>query len=281
MEFRLTFGKKISIRKNLSRHRYSVRLLPPLIRVLFGVRSSLSRDAACLLEHYQPAPRVLNAHNIPVDSSFLVVINHYDRPGLGAWWGVAPILTTIAARRTREPREVHFMMAREWHFSGIIHRIKQPLTRWLFGQFAKTYDCIGLPPALDLDEYRGQGASAIHHALTLTRQNPPELIGVSPEGNTGKNLGLCQPPRGAGLLLMLLTHDTIPILPVGIFEDDEQIINVNFGKPFHIAVPHRLSKTQRDREAARQVMVQIGKLLPERMWGVYRHEIQTARLEYA
>lgn len=266
------------MQKIMPRYRYSLRLLPPVIRVLFGVRSSLSHDAACLLEHYHPAPRVLNAHNIPADSPFLVVINHYDRPGLGAWWGIAPILTTIAARRTREPREVHFLMAREWHFDGIICRIKQPLTRWLFGRFAKTYNCIGLPPALDWDKYRGQGAMAIRHALALTRRNPPELLGVSPEGNTGKDLGLCQPPHGAGLMLLLLTRDTIPLLPVGIFEDDEQIINVNFGKPFHIAVSRRLSKEQRDCEAARQVMIEIGKLLPERMWGIYRHDIQIALL---
>lgn len=258
-------------------YRYSLRLLPALTRVLLGVRSSFSRDAARLLEHYHPAPRVLNAQNIPVDSSFIVVINHYDRPGLAAWWGIAPILTTIAARRTREPREVHLLMAREWHFaSGFDHWVKQPLTRWFFGQFAKTYDCIGLPPALDSEEYRGQGASAIRRAIELTRTDPPQLLGVAPEGNTGSNLGLSQPPRGAGLMLMLLTHDTIPFLPVGIFEDADQIVNVNFGAPCTLNVPRRLSKELRDCESARQVMVQIGRLLPERMWGVYREDIQRA-----
>lgn len=267
--------------KNLSRYHYSLHLLPPLIRILFGIRSSLSRDAALLLRGANPSPRALNTHTIPPDSPFLVVFNHYDRPGLGAWWGIAPIVTTITAHRTREPREVHFLMAREWVFpTGFDRWVKQPLIRWFFGQFAKTYECIGLPPALvDSNEFRGQGATAIRRALALTRRNPPALIGVAPEGNTGENLGLCQPPRGAGLMLMALTHETIPCLPVGIFEDAYQVIHVNFGAPFQIDVSPRLPKAQRDDESARQVMVQIGKLLPERMWGIYRHDIQTALLE--
>ena len=170
------------------------------------------------------------------------------------------------------------MMAREWHYaSGFNHWVTQPLSRWLFGQFAKTYGGIGLPPALDLAAYRGQGATTIRHALALIHADPPALIAVSPEGNTGPNCGLCQPPHGAGLMLTLLTHDTIPFLPVGIFEDDDQVINVNFGAPFKINVSRRLSKEERDCEAARQVMIQIGKLLPERMWGIYRQDIQANR----
>lgn len=230
-----------------------------------------------MLRGAHPAPRVLNTHNIPPDTSFIVVFNHYDRPGLGAWWCLAPLVVAIAAQRAREPREIHFMMAREWHFTnGIDHWVKQPLTRWFFGQFAKTYDCIGLPPALDSEEYRGQGASAIRRALALTRVDPPEIIAVSPEGNTGENQNLCHPPRGAGSMLMLLAHDTLPFLPVGIFEDDDHIITVNFGAPFRLNVPNRLSKAERDSEAARQVMIAIGKLLPERMWGIYHQDIQNA-----
>lgn len=256
-------------------YQYSLRLLVPAFRILLGIRSSLSRDSALMLRGAFPPPQTHHTENIPIDSPFFLVFNHYDRPGLAAWWCLAPLAVTINAHRTHEPREVHFMMAREWHFaSGIDHWIKQPLTRWFFGQFAKTYDCIGLPPALDLPEYRGQGTSAIRHALALMHADPPEIVGVSPEGNTGENLGLCQPPHGAGSMLMLLTHDTIPFLPVGIFEDTDKAININFGAPFQISVSNQLPKTQRDCQAARQVMIEIGKLLPERMWGIYRQDIQ-------
>jgi hypothetical protein len=217
----------------------------------------------------------MDPQNIPTDSSFLIVFNHYDRPGLGSWWVIAPIVTTIAMHRVCEPREIHIMMAREWYYpKGFDHWVKQPFTRWFFGQFAKAYGCIGLPPALELEQFRGQGASALRQALTLTHAHPPGIIAVAPEGNTGSNLGLCHPPRGAGLMLMLLTYGTIPFLPIGIFEDADERIHINMGKPFHLTISRQLSKEERDQESSRQVMIQIGKLLPERMHGVYRHDIQ-------
>jgi hypothetical protein len=271
-----------SMSKSVSqpRYRYSLRLLEPLARILLGIPSPISRDAALMLQGAHSAPRTLHTENIPIDSSFFLVFNHYDRPGLSAWWGLAAIPVTIAAHRPREPRQVHFMMAREWHYpSGFNRWVTQPLTRWFFGQFARTYGCIGLPPALELDEYRGLGAVAIRRALALTRKTPPELLGVSPEGNTGCDLGLCKPLRGAGLMLLFLTHNTIPFLPVGIFEDENKTINVNFGAPFKLDLPGGLSKEERDNQAARQVMVQIGKLLPERMWGDYREEIKRQGVE--
>ena len=240
-----------------------------------GKPSSLSHDAELLLDGAPLAPCVMNAQHIPTDSSFFIVFNHYDRPGLGAWWVIAPIATTIAMHRACAPREIHVMMAREWYYpNGFNHWVKQPFTRWFFGQFAKAYGCIGLPPALNLEQFRGQGASALRHTLTLTHAQPPEIVAVSPEGNTGNNLGLCHPPRGTGLMLMLLTYETLPFLPIGIFENDEERIHINVGEPFHITISHPLSKEERDQEASRQVMIQIGKLLPEHMHGVYRHDIQ-------
>lgn len=261
----------------MPRYRYSPRLLIPFVRVLCGARLSLSQDAALLLAGAHPPPRVLTPENIPPDSPFVLTINHYDRPGLGAWWAIAAILTTIAARRTRAPREVRFAMAREWWYPrGFGKWIKQPFTRWLFGKISQAYGTIPLPPALDLDEFRGQGALAIRRALALTRGEKPELVGIAPEGTTGAGLALHPPPRGAGLFLLLLTHDQIPILPAGIFEDDTQTLTVKFGAPFHLRVPRDLPRAERDAHAARQVMVAIGKLLPERMWGAYREEIQQA-----
>ncbi len=257
---------------------YSLRLLPPALRVLLGIPSSISHDAALLLKGAHPTPRALNTQNIPPDSPFLLVINHYDHPGLGAWWGGATLLNTIATHRTREPRDIHLMMAREWWYpTGFGRWVKQPLTRWFFGQISKAYGTIRLPPVLGNNKLRGEGTLAIRSALSMTRGDNPELFGVAPEGKTGDNLSLCEPPIGAGLFLLLLTREAIPLLPAGIFEDDSETLTVNFGAPFQLNVPRRLPKEERDRAAVREVMVQIGKLLPERMWGAYREEIKMGR----
>ncbi|MCI0476990.1 MAG: hypothetical protein L0Y55_12145 [Anaerolineales bacterium] len=257
---------------------YSPRLVLPLLRVGLGIRSSLSRDLALMLSGAHPPPRVLHPKNIPPASPFILTINHYDRPGLGAWWVVAALVTAIAARRARDPCEIHFAMAREWWYPGGWRKwIKQPLTRWFFGQIGKAYGMILLPPVLEQEEFRGTGALAIRGALALTRGENPELVGIAPEGNTGASFGLRQPPRGAGLFLLLLTRDHIPILPAGIFEDDDNALTVKFGAPFALRVPRDLPRDERDARAARQVMIGIGKLLPERMWGAYREEVRNAK----
>jgi hypothetical protein len=252
-------------------------LIVPAVRVLLGIPSSLSHDAALLLRGAHPAPRVLNAENIPPALPFVLTLNHYDRPGLAAWWGAAAMLRAIAAQRTLEPRDLHLAMAREWWYPGGWGRaVKQPLTQWFFGQIAKAYGTIRLPPVLGNGEFRGEGALAIRRALALTRGDQAQLVGLALEGHTGDNLSLCKPPAGAGLFLRMLAHDSLPILPAGIFEDDDKILTVNFGAPFQLSDSRSLSRTERDANAARQVMVEIGKLLPERMWGAYCEEIRKA-----
>lgn len=229
-----------------------------------------------MLTGARPTPRVLDAENIPPDAPFVLALNHYDRPGLAAWWGPATIICAIAARRTREPRDLRLAVTREWWYPrGFGRAVKQPLTRWFFGQIAKAYGMFRLPPVTASNEFRGEGALAIRRALALTRGAQPQLVGLAPEGHTGDNQVLCKPPKGAGLFLLMLTHETIPILPAGIYEDGtDRVLTVRFGAPFQLCALREMPRAERDAQAARQVMVQIGRLLPERMWGAYREEIQ-------
>lgn len=266
---------------NTPRYVYSPRLLVPLVAVLIGRRRSISRDAALLLRGAHPSPRVRDVHHIPPESPFIVTVNHYDRPGLAAWWGIATVVTAVTAHYLAEPREMHFAMAREWWYPrGFGKWFKQPFTRWFFGKVSRAYGTIPLPPALEMEEFRGQGALAIRRALALTRGERPALFGIAPEGRTGPNLTLCRPPRGAGLFLLMLTHNRLPILPAGIYEDDaDGVLTVRLGAPYALCVPRDLPRDARDELAARQVMTAIGKLLPARMWGVYREEIEKMKDE--
>jgi hypothetical protein len=264
---------------NTPRYTYSLRLLVPLVAVLTGKQRSVSRDAALLLRGVCPPPRALDVHHIPPETPFILTVNHYDHPRLAAWWGIAAVVTAVAAQRTAEPRDVHFAMAREWWYPrGFGKWFKQPFTRWFFGKVSRAYGTIPLPPALEMEEFRGQGAWAIRRALALTRGEHPALFGIAPEGRTGAGLALCRPPRGAGLFLLMLTHDRIPILPAGIYEDDSDgVLTVRFGAPYALRVPRDLSRDARDALAACRVMTEIGKLLPKRMWGVYCEEIEKTK----
>ncbi len=251
------------------------RLILPLLHVFLDHPSSVSQDAALLLDGIRPVLSVSGEDNIPTQTPFVLVMNHYDRPGLGAWWGPVLVLHTIAVHRTCEPRQVHMMMAREWWYPpGLGRMFKQPLTRWFFGHLSKTYGLVLLPPVVPGDTFRGEGTLAVRRALTLTRSNSPQLVGLAPEGRTGEQGSLCEPPKGAGLFILALTHDSIPCLPVGIFEDEDAALTVEFGKPFVLHADRRQSRADQDRHASCTVMVQVGKLLPERMWGVYHTQIK-------
>jgi 1-acyl-sn-glycerol-3-phosphate acyltransferase len=257
------------------RYSYPIHLLlKPALRVLFGIPSSISHDAALLLRGATPAPRVLNAENIPSVSSFILTFNHYDRPGLAAWWTISPVICAVAGRRAVGQRDIHMAMAREWWYPPGFGRVfKQPLTHWFFGQIEKAYGSIRLPPVLGDKQFQGEGAMPIRRAISLTRGDHPQLVGLAPEGRTGENLSLCKPPPGAGLFLLMLTHNTLPILPAGICESDDNRLTVRFGVPFSLCVPRGGTRQERDNISAKHVMLQIGKLLPERMWGIYREEL--------
>jgi hypothetical protein len=255
-------------------YHHSVRMLIPFLSAVLGIPGSLYRDCTMLIQDAQPTPRALNPQNIPPESPFILAMNHYDRPGLGAWWGGAMLVATIAKHRT-DPGELHPVMAREWWYpNGWERKIKQPLTRWAFGQIAKAYEMATLPPVNE--EYKGTGGVAVRRALALTRGDQPKLVVIAPEGFTGANCTLGRPPDGAGLFLSMLSHATIPFLPAANFEDEDNVLTVNFGKPFLLDVPRALTREQRDREASRQVMVEIGKLLPEKLWGEYAKDIRCA-----
>jgi 1-acyl-sn-glycerol-3-phosphate acyltransferase len=264
----------------MSRYPYPVfHLIVPALRVLLGLSSSIRHAAALMVHGIRPAPRVLSANNIPAETPFVLVMNHYDRPGLGAWWGALVVLNAIANQRTHEPRDVRMLMTREWWYPGGLGRaLKQPITRWFFEHLAKSYGLVLLPPVTGHRAFRGEGIIGIRRALALTRADPPQLVGLAPEGRTGEQGALCKPPRGAGLFLAALSQGEIPFLPAGIFEDDEPILTVQFGEPFRLCVDRTLPRELQDVQAACEAMVHIGRVLPERMWGVYSREI-TKELE--
>ena len=81
-----------------------------------------------------------------------------------------------------------------------------------------------------------------------------------------------------GSFLLLLSSHGLPILPAGAFEEEGRL-TVSFGPPFHVDVPRGASRAEKERLASQQVMVAIGRLLPEELWGVYAAAIQEALAE--
>jgi hypothetical protein len=78
------------------------------------------------------------------------------------------------------------------------------------------------------------------------------------------------------LFLLLLSRDRVPFVPAGIYENDDRVLTVRFGVPFYLNVPRSPERRKMDCGAATRIMVEIGKTLPERMWGDYAEEIRQA-----
>lgn len=243
-------------------------------RVLSGQPARLDELAARLFDDMAPAPHVLDAALIPREIPLVVIFNHYESARAAGWWGPLLIGRELAARRAGE--QVHWIMAREWWYPGGFGRaVKQPFTHWLFARWSRVYGMILVPPILQNHLTRGEGVAGVRRALALTRGDKPPLVGIAPEGRTGPHAELCAPMPGTGLFLLLLTRDRLPCLPVGWYEDDADArITLKFGAPFYLSVPRRHERDARDRAAAEQAMAAIGKLLPEKLWGVYRQMVK-------
>ncbi|MGB8648760.1 MAG: hypothetical protein WCF84_26215 [Anaerolineae bacterium] len=266
-----------------ARARQFLRTAPPFLwHLLTGRPVTISAIAANLFQGLVPPARVQGTEWIPPDSPFVVLINHYENPQVAAWWAPALVTRIVAERRKSEPREVHWVMASAWSYPGGFGRyVKQPLTKLLFQRIAQVLGLVLVPPVLEGDPNRGQGVTGVRQALSLTRGPTPRLIGIAPEGHAGPGGQLKAPPPGAGLFLLLLTHDTIPCLPVGWYQDEQNGITIRFGAPFQLQAPRSKDREARDHAAAAQAMVEIGKLLPERLGGVYRDQIDQGNMANA
>ena len=276
-------------------------------RVLVSVFWDLALGAPAPLNHIErilfagmtPAPEVTGSRFIPPDSPFVAIFNHYESARAAAWWGPLLMTSVIAEHRRRatgqgelpslkpigesetgvgaDPTRIRWLMASEWWYpSGFGRLVKQPLTRFLFGRLAKVYGFVRVPPVLDGDSTRGEGVAGVRRALALTHGEHPALVGLAPEGNTGPGGALREPPSGVGLFLLHLTHENIPLLPISWYENERGLLTINIGAPFHLIVPRMKDRHARDRAAAKLAMTAIGRLLPQRLWGAYREEIEAS-----
>jgi len=248
-------------------------VLAALLSLLLGRRRLLSADAKALLRRIRPAPRVEGQEHILTHAPFLLVANHYSRPGLGAWWG--PLLIQLAVSRRRPGDELRWPMANAWTYppeNRLGTWVLGPVTRWLFPRLARTYGLVPMPPMPPRPHEVMDRALAVRQLLALAR-DPGTLIGLVPEGRDSPHGGLVKPPPGTGRLILQLIRTGRLILPAGIAERDGAL-TVTFGRPFALGVARGGDRKVLDEAVSTEVMVAIGRLLPPEMWGEYAEEIR-------
>ena len=246
--------------------------------LLLGQQRSFALDAQRLVEGIAPKPCLENADRIPLSGAFVVVANHYYKPGYTAWWGMALIAAAIARVRPTDS-DVTWLMANRWTYPDWLRsHLVTPLTHWLFTRMARTWGFVSMPPMPPRPQYVAEGARAVRQILSLLASAPDghkPCIGFAPEGYDSPDGSLMEPPPGVGRLLLHLDKHGLPLLPVGVAEVDG-VLTARFGQPFQLQVATNLDRTALDRLASAQAMTAIGAQLPRELWGAYRAQIEAA-----
>lgn len=234
--------------------------------LLLGRQRSFLRDSQRVLRA-NPYPRqVLGLENVPPQGPFALIVNHYNRTGLRPYHCAMVITAAIAQKRPGQ--EIRWIIIGEWHGRrlGPIP-VPSALFRWAFHRIGALYGLIVMPQRAALAMGR---AVALRRAVHLAMKEP---IGLMPEAG-GPGI-LREPLPGSGLFLAALAQRGLPLLPVGVWEEDNTLF-VRFGEPFALALPKQASRQEQDRLAREQMMVAVGCLLPQAYWGFYRQAIEKA-----
>lgn len=217
---------------------------------------SFREDAVNCISLLSPAPKILQPQNIPLFGPALLVMNHYSRPGFGAWWIAFGISSQMQD-------EVHWMMTSGWNHAGLF----APLTRWLFPRLAQVYGFTITPPMPPTSDEIEARAEAVRAVLRVAKSAQTK-IAIAPEGQDHPGGIITSPPVGVGRFLIQLSKYRERITPIGVYEDDTSLC-FNFGPSFILDIPARLPPDNRDLMASQVVMEAIANLLPMKFRGEF------------
>lgn len=239
-----------------------------VVSLLLGRCRDIVVDAARLLAPVEPRLRALGEAYIPKTGPLVVVANHYERAGMWMIWGMFLLSRTLGQRRPGLP--LHWVMTSEWRrfrLLGLLP-VPSPLFRWPFRRLAAMYDFVVLPAV----EERVLGrAVALRSALAKLQGDA--TLGLYPEGDTSFELREARP--GSGAFLLLASQRGVPLLPVGVYEEDG-VLTVAFGQPFSLEVGSGRERAEQDQLAREQAMTAIARLLPAHLWGFYQESAERA-----
>ena len=227
-------------------------------KALFGLQRSFRADALLCVGRLKPSLQVLGKENVPDNGPCIVTVNHYYRPGFGAWWIALAIAATV-------PVEMHWVVTGELLYLG---KLGSPISRWALARIAKTYGFTTMPPMPPRPGDVEARAKAVKQVLKLMKQTGNTILGLAPEGADQGDGRLSLPPSGVGRFGLLLAGSGSAFVPVGAYEA-EGALCLHFGPAYRLDVPSGLSADEKDRAAAEVMMKNIAVLLPESLRGEF------------
>ena len=232
-----------------------------LATALLSRRRAIARDAERELARYRPAPQAIDDHLVPARGPFIAVINHYERPGLRMWWSVL-FVSLVLARRGAPP--TRWMMTDRFHGYRVLGvPVPDALISGLLRLVARTYGLL-----LVSREEIAPRAPMLRRAFRVLHSDG-ECVGIAPEAGNAEGLtgALVPAMPGSGAVLAWLSHGEIPILPIGVWDDERGRLTARVGQPFTLERPRG---SDRDLEALTdEIMHAVAVLLPAELRGAY------------
>jgi 1-acyl-sn-glycerol-3-phosphate acyltransferase len=227
---------------------------------LVGGKRSFRKDAAWAVKHLVPPIQVNGQENIPTAGPCLITMNHYSRPGTQGFWLAMGVSAVV-------PVDIRWVMTAAWSYTGQKRGIiMRPIVRWFIGLISRSYGCLCLPSVPPVPGEEQERALAVRKVILAVRETPHLVLGLAAEGGDIPGGKLGWPPPGAGRFMLHLNRMGLPIVPVGINEENE-VFCFRFGPAYQLTVSDGLSSEEQDKQAIRQVMGAIAGLLPQSMWG--------------
>jgi chlorobactene glucosyltransferase len=232
--------------------------------LLFNVPRSIVEDSRLAVEALPKPPCIEGTGHIPLEGSFVLVSNHYQRLDLWIGWSGALLIDAIAQRRKIAMHYVTTDRAR-------IGRFTVPGTRWLIERVATVWDLVLVtPPALLQGRTEGQ-RYALLRMLRMLQHDKGMCFAIMPEGDEGTATGLIEAMPGSGRALYALSSRGLPLLPAAVWEEDGRL-HAHFGEPLHLLPKSQFvirNADELDGWARTLVMRRIAALLPPMLRGKY------------
>ena len=225
---------------------------------LFGIRRSFREDALQCIARLKPSSRVIGEENVPDREPCVVTVNHYSRPGFGAWWIALAIAATV-------PVEMHWVITSELTYLGWLG---SPASRWALARLARTYGFTAMPPMPPRPQELEARARSVRAVLKYARCHPDFVLGLAPEGADQTDGKLSMPAPGVGRFALLLAGLGSVFVPVSAYEADGAFC-LHFGPCYRLNLPSELTAHEKDRLAAEIMMRKIAALLPESLRGEF------------
>jgi hypothetical protein len=193
-------------------------------------------------------------------SGLILAVNHYHRPGFGAWWIALSIAATC-------PWEAHWTLTSAWIYNDPLRStLITPGSQWLLARLARCYGFTTMPPMPPRPHELPHRAKAIRNLLRYVEQTPTPILGFAPEGADASDGCLSKPPVGVGRFIGRLFQRGLRLLPLGVYENDRGLV-LSIGAPIKPNVD--VDPATEDSLISEMTMKAIAACLPHSLRGIY------------